>query len=76
MRFLINKEVDCPVGKALLIEDPFSDFNKLSNYFKPFSHQIHKNSHSAKIGLNAIIQPNCFIGNNVTMGVIALSIVM
>ena len=27
---LINKKVDCPAGKALLIsEDPFRDFNKL-----------------------------------------------
>ena len=34
---LINKEVDCPAGKALLIsDDPFGDFNKLSTYFKPF----------------------------------------
>jgi UDP-3-O-[3-hydroxymyristoyl] glucosamine N-acyltransferase len=33
---LINK-VDCPEGKALLIsEDPFSDFNRLTNHFKPF----------------------------------------
>ena len=28
---LINKEVDCPEGKALLIsDDPFRDFNKLT----------------------------------------------
>ena len=34
---LINKKVDCPEGKALLIsEDPFSDFNRLSAHFKPF----------------------------------------
>ena len=27
---LINKEVDCPEGKALLIsDDPFRDFNKI-----------------------------------------------
>ena len=33
---LINKNVDCPSGKALLIsDDPFRDFNKLTNYFKP-----------------------------------------
>ena len=33
---LINKEVACPEGKALLIsDDPFRDFNKLTNYFKP-----------------------------------------
>ena len=31
---LINKEVDCPEGKALLIsDDPFRDFNKLTNHF-------------------------------------------
>ncbi len=66
---LINKEVDCPVGKALLIsEDPFSDFNKLTNYFKPFKSSNSQISDSAKIGLNTIIQPNCFIGNNVTIG--------
>ena len=35
---LINKEVDCPEGKALLIsEDPFRDFNILTNHFKPFN---------------------------------------
>lgn len=34
---LINKKVDCPEGKALLIsDDPFRDFNKLSLHFKPF----------------------------------------
>ncbi len=32
---LINKEVDCPEGKALLIsDDPFRDFNKLINIFQ------------------------------------------
>ncbi|WP_372920148.1 LpxD N-terminal domain-containing protein, partial [Salegentibacter sp.] len=34
---LINKKVDAPEGKALLIsDDPFRDFNKLTRYFKPF----------------------------------------
>jgi len=34
---LINKDVACPEGKALLIsDDPFRDFNKLTDYFKPF----------------------------------------
>ena len=34
---LINKEVDCPEGKALLIsDDPFRDFNKLTKHFRPF----------------------------------------
>jgi UDP-3-O-[3-hydroxymyristoyl] glucosamine N-acyltransferase len=66
---LINKQVECPVGKALLIsDDPFRDFNKLSKHFRPF--QVSKTSiaTSVKIGLNTIIQPNTFIGNNVEIG--------
>ena len=66
---LINKEVDCPEGKALLIsDDPFRDFNKLTNHFKPFVPSSSAISETAKIGKNTIIQPNCFIGNNVTIG--------
>ena len=66
---LINKEVDCPEGKALLIsDDPFRDFNKLTNHFKPFQSSNKSISDSAVIGNNTTIQPNCFIGNNVTIG--------
>jgi len=66
---LINKEVDCPEGKALLIsDDPFRDFNKLTNHFKPFAASNTNISASAKIGQGTIIQPNCFIGNNVVIG--------
>ena len=66
---LINKEVDCPEGKALLIsDDPFRDFNKLTNHFKPFLSSNKNISASAKIGEGTIIQPNCFIGNNVIIG--------
>jgi UDP-3-O-[3-hydroxymyristoyl] glucosamine N-acyltransferase len=66
---LINKNVDCPVGKALLIsDDPFRDFNKLTNHFKPFQASNVSISQSAKIGEGTIIQPNCFIGNNVVIG--------
>ena len=66
---LINKKVDCPEGKALLIsDDPFRDFNKLSTYFKPFQPASKSISDSAKIGKNTIIQPNVFIGNHVEIG--------
>jgi UDP-3-O-[3-hydroxymyristoyl] glucosamine N-acyltransferase len=66
---LINKEVDCPEGKALLIsDDPFRDFNKLTNHFKPFQASNVAISNTAKIGNNTVIQPNCFIGNNVVIG--------
>jgi len=66
---LINKEVDCPDGKALLIsDDPFRDFNTLTKYFSPFVSSDSSISTTAFIGENTIIQPNCFIGNNVTIG--------
>lgn len=66
---LINKKVSCPPGKALLISgDPFSDFNKLSNHFRPFVSASSAISSSAKIGRDTVIQPNVFIGNNVSIG--------
>ncbi len=66
---LINKEVECPEGKALLIsDDPFRDFNTLTNHFKPFEASKMSIAASAKIGKNTVIQPNCFIGNNVVIG--------
>nr|WP_297309314.1 UDP-3-O-(3-hydroxymyristoyl)glucosamine N-acyltransferase [uncultured Flavobacterium sp.] len=66
---LINKEVLCPEGKALLIsDDPFRDFNKISNYFRPFQKSNESIAHSAQIGEDTIIQPNVFIGNNVIIG--------
>lgn len=66
---LINKEVPCPEGKALLIsEDPFRDFNKLSKYFNPFNPAAKLKAESAVIGENTIVQPNVFIGHNVVIG--------
>ncbi|MFC6095898.1 UDP-3-O-(3-hydroxymyristoyl)glucosamine N-acyltransferase [Flavobacterium qiangtangense] len=66
---LINKNVECPDGKALLIsDDPFRDFNKLTRHFRPFQGTTVSISLSAEIGENTFIQPNCFIGNNVKIG--------
>jgi len=66
---LINKEVECPKGKALLISnDPFRDFNKLSKYFNPFQSASNSISDTAIIGQNTVIQPNVFIGNHVKIG--------
>ncbi|NRT10720.1 UDP-3-O-(3-hydroxymyristoyl)glucosamine N-acyltransferase [Flavobacterium sp. 14A] len=66
---LINKVVACPEGKALLIsEDPFRDFNTLTQHFKPFEKATTAIAQTAKIGEGTIIQPNVFIGNNVTIG--------
>ena len=66
---LINKTVECPEGKALLIsDDPFRDFNKLTHYFRPFQFSNVSISPSAKIGEGTVVQPNSFIGHNVTIG--------
>jgi len=66
---LINKQVDCPEGKALLIsDDPFRDFNVLTRHFRPFISANVLVAPSAQIGEGTIIQPNTFVGNNVTIG--------
>ncbi|RRO16465.1 UDP-3-O-(3-hydroxymyristoyl)glucosamine N-acyltransferase [Flavobacteriaceae bacterium 14752] len=66
---LINKEVECPEGKALLVsDDPFRDFNKLTEYFNRFKKANQNISESAIIGKNTIIQPQVFIGHNVKIG--------
>jgi len=66
---LINKKVDCPEGKALLIsDDPFRDFNTLTKHFRPFLVTSVSIALSATMGEGTVIQPNCFVGNNVTIG--------
>lgn len=66
---LINKEVPCPQGKVLLIsDDPFKDFNRLTEHFNPFQKAMAPIAPSAKIGENTIIQPGAFVGNNVFIG--------
>ncbi|SMC84331.1 UDP-3-O-(3-hydroxymyristoyl)glucosamine N-acyltransferase [Moheibacter sediminis] len=66
---LINKEVECPEGKALLIsDDPFRDFVKLGQYFNSFQGANHAISDTALVGKGTHLQPNVFVGNNVVIG--------
>lgn len=66
---LINKEVECPEGKALLVsDDPFRDFNKLTRHFNPFKGSVKAVSDSAEIGEGTYIQPNVVLGNDVRIG--------
>ena len=66
---LINKDVECPEGKALLIsDDPFRDFNKLTRHFNPFIGSDKALPDSAEIGEGTFIQPNVVLGNNVKIG--------
>jgi UDP-3-O-[3-hydroxymyristoyl] glucosamine N-acyltransferase len=66
---LINKEVACPEGKALIIsDDPFRDYNILTTHFRKFRPSGKFISDEAKIGEGTIIQPGAFVGNNATVG--------
>jgi len=66
---IINKEVDCPSGKALILHpEPFTAFNTLTRHFNPLSYSNANISPTAKIGNNVTIMPGCFIGNNVIIG--------
>lgn len=66
---LINKEVSCPEGKALIIsDDPFAGYVSLVKMFRKFEPSQLQISPSAVIGEGTLIQPNCFVGNHVTIG--------
>jgi UDP-3-O-[3-hydroxymyristoyl] glucosamine N-acyltransferase len=66
---LINKEVECPAGKALIIsDDPFRDFNKITAKHRPFVAATATVSANAKIGEGTVIQPGVFIGENCEIG--------
>jgi UDP-3-O-[3-hydroxymyristoyl] glucosamine N-acyltransferase len=66
---LINKKVDCPSGKALIIsDDPFRDFNKITAKHRPF---VAANAHvaaSSSIGEGTVIQPGVFVGEDCVIG--------
>ena len=66
---IINKEVDCPAGKTLLVTDaPFDAYVKLVKHFRPFEPAYKMISDSAVIGEGTHIQPGVFVGNHVRIG--------
>lgn len=66
---LINKRVDCPEGKGLLIsDDPFAGYVSLAKKFRGFEPAAERISPSAEIGEGTVIQPTAFIGNHVKIG--------
>ena len=66
---LINKEVEVPKGKALIISDhPFDDYVFLATAFRPFQKAVVAISPTAEIGEGTVIQPGVFIGNHVKIG--------
>ncbi len=66
---IINKKVPCPVGKTLIFsENPFQDYNKLTLHFRPFEKATAPVSATAQVGEGTVLQPNVFVGNNVSIG--------
>jgi UDP-3-O-[3-hydroxymyristoyl] glucosamine N-acyltransferase len=66
---LINKEVEVPKGKTLLIsDDPFRDYVFLVKQFRPFEKSNQHVSSSAKIGEGTHLQPGVFVGNHAKIG--------
>ncbi len=65
---LIDKEVDCPEGKALLIhEKPFDAFNALTKHFRPF--QPRTSTHTShKTGFGTVIEPGAILADDVEIG--------
>lgn len=66
---LINKEVEAPEGKGLLVsDDPFRDFNRITKFYKPFVAATKAIADDLEVGEGTVIQPGVFIGKNVKIG--------
>ena len=66
---LINKKVDCPNGKTLLVtNDPFNAYDRLVAKYRPFHPMTGMIDPSARIHPSAIIEPNVMIGPHVRIG--------
>lgn len=66
---LIDKKVDFPEGKGLLIsKNPFDDFNKLTKHYEPRKNLSDSIGENTNVSDSAIIYPNVVIGNDVQIG--------
>lgn len=69
---IIDKEVDCPPGKTLIVsDDPFRDYTFISKYFRPTPVAKNTGFHQGEdvsIGEGTMIHPGVVIGNHVSIG--------
>ncbi|MDP4148958.1 MAG: UDP-3-O-(3-hydroxymyristoyl)glucosamine N-acyltransferase [Bacteroidota bacterium] len=66
---IINKVVDVPPGKALLVvEQPFEAYLRIVRHFRPFEPAVKPISDSAVIGKRTTVYPGAFIGHHVVIG--------
>ncbi len=65
---LIDKEVACPEGKALLVsDDPFRDFNRINDHFTGIQ-TFETTGNNLSVGENCKIHSSVIIGNDVKIG--------
>jgi UDP-3-O-[3-hydroxymyristoyl] glucosamine N-acyltransferase len=66
---IINKAVDFPEGKALLVvPEPFEAYLKIVRHFRPFEPANKMISDSARIGTGTVISAGAVVGNHVVIG--------
>jgi UDP-3-O-[3-hydroxymyristoyl] glucosamine N-acyltransferase len=66
---IINADVDCPPGKALLIvDDPFDAYLTIVRRFRPYEPSISRISATATLGEGTIVEQGAVLGNHVRVG--------
>lgn len=66
---ILNEKTECPPGKALLLcDDPFTAYNSIVKFYRPFRPLTANVSPEANIDATTIIEPNAVIGPNVRIG--------
>jgi UDP-3-O-[3-hydroxymyristoyl] glucosamine N-acyltransferase len=66
---IINKSLEAPGGKALLVTDnPFDAYCRIVAHFRPFEKATQPISETSVIGKDTVIYPNVFIGHHVRIG--------
>jgi UDP-3-O-[3-hydroxymyristoyl] glucosamine N-acyltransferase len=66
---IINKAIEVPPGKALLVVDqPFDAYLRIVRHFRPFEPATGMISPSAVIGHDTYVYPGVFIGHHTTIG--------
>ena len=66
---IINADVDCPPGKALLIvDDPFDAYLTIVRRFRPYEPSVSMISATATLGEGTIVEQGAVLGNHVRVG--------
>jgi UDP-3-O-[3-hydroxymyristoyl] glucosamine N-acyltransferase len=66
---IINKDVPCPEGKGLLVsDDPFRDYNMLTQKYRPVQTSTNNIATTAVIGAGTVLRAGVVVGEHVIIG--------